>query len=93
MEEGKGGVEGPEISFATGFHHMVRRARRPPPYSAMLFEGENNYRMTTSKPGDDTVLRGCAMPKQKVEWFFQRRASRAFLDRRMHRKRRGVDLG
>jgi len=94
MEEGKGVWRDPQYRSRRDFTTWCDAPCRPPPYSVMSFEGENNYRMTTSKPGDDTVLRGCAMPKQKVEWFFQRRASRAFLvDRKMHCKRRGVDLG
>jgi hypothetical protein len=57
LEEARG-VEGPETSFSAPW---CDAPCHPPPYSAMLFEGENIYGITTSKPGDDTALRGCAL--------------------------------
>lgn len=63
----KRGVEAPEMSSLTAFHrhgatrHVTphhSRAHMDHLYSTMPFEGENNYRMTTSKLGEDTVLRG-----------------------------------
>ena len=70
----------------------------------MSFERDDDYGMTTSKPGDDTALHGCAAPKQKVEMVLSKhelatriseqdeRHARTSSTAGCYCKREGVDL-
>jgi len=64
-------MDRPEMSFSMGFHSLgAHHVALGYTVQCRFSQGENSHGMMTSKPEDDTTLRGCALPKEKVEWFF-----------------------